>query len=392
MFDGALGSWHCVRRLPRCMTVAAALLTVMSGCTRENPPTPPVASSEPGVRLTWLGEFTRPAGAVYPSLPDSARFGELSGLVRDSASGQWIAVVDDRQTRVAWLTIEYGNNTLTVTPTRLMPLRAGAGVSARAVTQADLEAIVALPDGTFLMTEEGHVTGAEVWQPVLLHATRDGVVTDIIDYPSTFDIQPNQGRGLRPNQGFESLTRLPNGHLVAGLEQPLLEDGDTASFGRSGRARLIELVQDNGGWHAGRQWTYVIEPTPRVAGFDATCGDGGTGLVELLALTDTTLLSLERSCIQNPQTQATMNPTQIFLVTLDGTEARKTLVLDLGTLAPRLSPELRNLDNFEGMSFGPPSPDGGATLLVVSDDNFRSTQRTAFLLFSIAGMPVVSAR
>jgi hypothetical protein len=376
------------------MTVAAALLALMSGCTRESPPAPPAATSEPGVRLTWLGEFTRPAGAVYPTLLDSARFGELSGLVRDDESGQWVAVVDDRETRVAWLTIGYANNTLTVTPTRLMPLRAGAGVSARTVTQADLEAIVALPDGTFLMTEEGHVTGADVWQPVILHATRDGLVTDTISYPSTFDIQPNQGRGLRPNQGFESLTRLPNGHLVAGLEQPLLEDGDTASFGHGGRARLIELVQDNQVWRAGRQWTYEIEPTPRVAGFDATCGDGGgTGLVELLSLTDTTLLSLERSCIQNPQTQATMNPTQIFSVMLDGTEARKALVLDLGTLVPRLSPALRNLDNFEGMSFGPPSPDGGATILVVSDDNFRNTQRTAFLLFSIAGMsPAVTAR
>ncbi len=367
-------------------TVTAAM---MSGCGPdtsfqgvESRPIP-----DAPVRLTWLGEFTRPAGTVYPTLSDSAKFGELSGLVRDAGSGQWAAVIDDRDARVAWLTIAYSGGALSVSPTRLMPLRAGPGVPDRIVTRADLEAIVALPDGTFLMTEEGHIDGGEIWQPVILHATREGVVTDIIDYPGAFHIQLNQARGLRPNQGFESLTRLPNGHLVAGLEQPLLEDGDTASFGRGGRGRLVELAPEDAGWRAGRQWTYQIEPTPAVPGFDATCGDGGTGLVELLALNDTTLLSLERGCVQNLQTGATLNPIQIFSVKLDSAEARKTLVLDLGTLAARLSPDMRNLDNFEGMSFGPPARDGGSTLLVVSDDNFRKTQRTSFLLFSIAGMP-----
>jgi hypothetical protein len=48
-----------------------------------------------------------------------------------------------------------------------------------------------------------------------------------------------------------------------------------------------------------------------------------------------------------------------------------------------LSPELAQLDNFEGMAFGPDLPDGARTLLLVSDDNFNPHQRTAFLLFRI---------
>jgi hypothetical protein len=365
------------------LTGLIVFTAAVGGCTSKTS-TPP-STSEPLPRLTFLSEFTRPAGAVYPTLTDSAKFGELSGLVRDTASGQWVAVSDDREARVAWITIDDSGGVLSVSPTRLEYLRAGPAVPGRVVTQADLEAIVALPDGTFLITEEGHIEGSEVWQPLILHATRAGVVTDLIDYPDTFHIHLNEPRGLRPNEGFESLTRLPNGHLVAGLEQPLLEDGETASFGRAGRGRLVELVQESGGWHGGRQWSYRIEPTPRIEGFAATCGGGGTGLVELLALSDTTLLSLERGCVQNPETKATRNPIQIFLVELAGSEARKTLVLDLATLAPRLSPEMRNLDNFEGMSFGPPGPDGQPTLLVVSDDNFRKTQRTSFLLFAIEG-------
>ena len=61
----------------------------------------------------------------------------------------------------------------------------------------------------------------------------------------------------------------------------------------------------------------------------------------------------------------------------------KTLLLDLSTV-PGLSPELApSLDNFEGMAFGPKLPDGRATLILVSDDNFQTSQRTWFLVFAI---------
>jgi len=35
------------------------------------------------------------------------------------------------------------------------------------------------------------------------------------------------------------------------------------------------------------------------------------------------------------------------------------------------------------MGLGPVLPDGGRSLLVVSDDNFSDRQRSAFLLFSL---------
>jgi hypothetical protein len=62
---------------------------------------------------------------------------------------------------------------------------------------------------------------------------------------------------------------------------------------------------------------------------------------------------------------------------------KKTLLMDLASvqgLNPDLAP---NLDNFEGLAFGPRLPDGRATLFLVSDDNFRAEQRTWFLLFAI---------
>ncbi len=47
----------------------------------------------------------------------------------------------------------------------MMALRPGPGVADRVARESDLEAIAALPDGTFLMGEEGHVRDGEWWQP-----------------------------------------------------------------------------------------------------------------------------------------------------------------------------------------------------------------------------------
>jgi hypothetical protein len=61
----------------------------------------------------------------------------------------------------------------------------------------------------------------------------------------------------------------------------------------------------------------------------------------------------------------------------------KELILDFDDILPALSREFPELDNFEGLSFGPVLPDGSPSLIVVSDNNFNPWQRTSFLLFRI---------
>lgn len=332
--------------------------------------------------LTWLGEFTRPSGAPYAQLPDSSRFGSLSGLVHDQASGHWLAVIDDREdTRVAWVSIAYADKRLTVSPVRMQPLSAGPGIPERVASQSDLEAIAALRDGTFVMSEEGHVRDGELWQPALLRVTPEAVVTAIVEYPKEFQITGDGKTGLRDNQGFESLTITPSGTLITGLEQPLLQHG-SPSFDRGAPGRLIEFVPDGATFKAGRQWIYRLSPTPRMAGFERVCVDGENGLVELIALSDTRLVAMERACLLDDHDERTANPVRLYFVELEGGEARKTLLLDLETIVWRLSPELSRLDNYEALAFGP-IVNNNRTLLVVSDDNFRKTQNTSFLLFGM---------
>ncbi len=124
------------------------------------------------------------------------------------------------------------------------------------------------------------------------------------------------------------------------------------------------------------------------------------GLVELLAIDDTTLLALERGFVASQEKPGENRCTiRLFSVTLSGATdvstleslkghpeivpLKKTLVLDLSQVQG-LSPELApSLENFEGMTFGPRLPDGRASLVLVSDDNFSAVQRTWFLLFAI---------
>ena len=334
--------------------------------------------------LVWLGEFTRPAGTTYPQLADSARFGSISGLAPDPVTKQWVGVIDDReQSRVAWLDLTYGAKGLEVAPVRMQPLRAGPGVADRIATQSDLEAIVALPgDGGFLMGEEGHrLDSGEVWQPAILQVTSDAIVTGVIEYPLEFQITADGKTGVRDNQGFESLAITPSGRIIAGLEQPLIQHG-LVSFDRGGAGRLIEFERSGSTYRPARQWRYMISPTPYIEQFEQTCSAGENGLVELLALSETRLISMERACLVTKDGQFTANAVQLFAVELVGPDARKRLLLDFESVAPRMSSALSRLENFEGLAFGP-VVNGTPTLLIVSDDNFRKTQKTSFLLFGM---------
>jgi hypothetical protein len=284
---------------------------------------------------------------------------------------------------VAWLDISYGPKGLAVAPARMLELRPGPGVSARIASESDLESIVALPNGTFVMGEEGHRNrdSNQVWQPALLQVTREGVVTRVIDYPKEFQITADNASGLRENQGFEALAITPRGRLIAGLEQALIQDG-LVSFDRGAPGRLIEFEPSGSTFKPARQWRYMISPTPRLEGFDDMCNDGENGLVELLALSDTTLISMERACLVTRDRQFTANMVQLYSVELVAGDARKRLLLDFQSIIPRLSPELSRLENFEALAFGP-IVNGIKTLLIASDDNFRATQKTSFLLFGM---------
>jgi hypothetical protein len=199
--------------------------------------------------------------------------------------------------------------------------------------------------------------------------------------------------GLQDNEGIEGLAVSPDGaRLFAAIEGPLAQERPPA--GERGRVRLIEYALDDLRTPA-HQYAYVLDPAPaRMA--------GSPGVSEILALSTDRLLVLERS-----YSHGCGNTIRLFQVTLDPERAlspgqsvahavplQKQLLIDLtderGAFDdPKLSSAL---ENFEGMALGPDLPDGSPTLLLVADDNRRSTQITALVSVRLSSLPTAAAQ
>lgn len=356
------------------------------------------AGEAPAPVADLLGAFAAPANAL-PAV-DGFAVGSLSALAYDPASGRWASASDEVQRpRLVWFDLTPGPAIVAV-PRSLTRITLGADVPADTLTALDMEGLAFFPDGSFAVSHEGHIDRGGIGrQPRILRATREGMVTAVVRPREHFAIDPaDRSHGVRHNLGFESLTRTPDGRLVTGLEQPLAQDGPVSGASLGGLVRLVEFVEGPQGWRPGREWPYRLDATPRVAGYDRPCEDGENGLSELLALSDTTFLAVERACLAGPPGVTAFNPVRLYEVSVAGADdvsgrtsmagtspvpARKRLVVDLMDWRSRLPPSLTTLSNIEGMSFGPPGPNGERTIMLVSDDNFRATQTTAFIWIAL---------
>lgn len=380
--------------------MAVVVLVSAVGCaSRPGVPAKPGSATPPAPAARLLGVFAAWAGSLPPA--DDLPVGSLSALAYEPTRGQWVAASDEIQRpRLIWMTITPGA-TLAVTPTDTTRLSLAPGLPPDTLTALDMEGLAFFPDGSFAVSHEGHTDRTGVpRQPRVLIGSRDGVITQVIEPRPYFRMDPSDKvRGVRHNLGLESLTRTPDGRLVSGMEQPLAQDGPVSSHTAGGLVRLVEFVPaSDGRWAPGREWPYRLDPTPVVPGYGEACEDGQNGLSDLLALTNTTLLAIERSCLLGAPGTPAYNPVRLYEVTLDGAEdvagvdtlagrapllAHKRLVLDLAAWRDRLPPALATLSNFEGLAFGPPGPRGERTVMLVSDDNFRATQTTAFIWIAL---------
>jgi len=344
--------------------------------------------------LTLAGQFSIRALTRFPpviGLP----FGGISGLTSRDA-GREIYGISDAQLggRIYRFALEGLGGSLRVDTLSVVSLSMAPGD-----TRPDHEGIVLLPDGTFAVSAEG--TDREPRLPPSINIYgRHGDFVSRLPVPDLFVPEPTgpATRGARGNAGFESLTLSPDGdRLFTAAETALIQDGDTATFEAGARTRILEYAARRGAFEPARQFAYDLEPVQKPP---ATPGLYINGLVELLAVNRTTLVALERGYVANKANPAqSRNRIRLYRVGLTGaTDASrleslrghqeivpvtKSLLMDLSEIQG-LSPDLApSLDNFEGMAFGPRLPDGRASLLIVSDDNFSEAQRTWFLLFAI---------
>ena len=344
--------------------------------------------------LTLVGQFSIPALTRFPPVV-GLPFGGISGLTAASG-GRPIYGVSDAP---------FGGRIYGFTGTAPAGELSVTTVSATAMTMApddthpDFEGIALLPDSTFAISTEGTDQAPRLPPSIDIYG-RHGDFVRRLEVPAKFVPEKTGAatHGARGNAGFESITLTPDAsRLFTAAEVPLRQDGEPPTIDAGGRTRILEYVARHHTFEPAREYAYDLEPLGKMP-FEA--GFAMNGLVELLALDRTTLLALERGYAEDKSKPSQgRNRVRLFKVSLAGATdvssleslkgqtdilpAAKTLLVDLSEvngLSTDLGP---SLDNFEGMTFGPRLPDGRATVLVVSDDNFRESQRTWFLLFAI---------
>jgi Esterase-like activity of phytase len=299
---------------------AAGLVLVVAlavACAARGARTVAVVDRPPVPRL--LGVYTAWAGTLPAA--DGLAVGSLSGLAYDVMSGRWVVASDEiRAPRLVWFDVALGP-ALGIVPSGVTRIALAPGVPADTLTALDMEGLVAFPDGSFAVSHEGHIDRQGVArQPRVLLVTRDGVVTEVLRPRPHFTIDPaERTRGVRHNLGFESLTRTPDGRLLVANEQPLAQDGPISDTGAGGLVRIAEFVRGaDRRWAPGREWPYRLEPTPVVAGYDRACEDGQNGVSSFVALSDSTLLAVERACLLGAEGAPAYNPVRLYALTLTG--------------------------------------------------------------------------
>jgi len=371
----------------RLLCLASALL--LGGCAQFPSRAPDTVS-----QLRLIGEQRLPWRASF----GGTVVGGLSGIDYDARRGDWILITDDRSdhnpARFYRATLRYDEQSfaliaLTAVTTLRQPdgsaYPSGKQYAAGSGVVPDLEAVRVDPrDGSIWYSSEGDV--ALGLNPFVRRAGPDGRYQAQLPLPLLFTADPAMRFGPRNNQSFEGLSFAPDGKsLWVALEGPLYQDGPVPTPMQGAVNRITHFARDG---NVLGQFAYPLGALPAAPGQGKNADNG---ISELLAISPTRLLALERAGVQN---DAGVYHTYVRLYEIDTAgatdiqalptlaggsyrPATKRLVLDLNTIG------LPKVDNLEGMAFGPRLPNGHASLVMISDDNFSASQVTQVLVFEV---------
>ncbi len=365
------------------MPSASASTTGGSSSSLARAPAPPTP-----VRLTFIQDHNFAHGTTFGGRP----FGGISALAFDATRQRMIALSDAHKShapaRMYELDVNLDEHHLAVRITRMTTL---GGAFAGGLL--DPEGLAPGPASSWVISTEGDGQRHPRLAPALYRVAGDGSVTSEHALPDRWTPTPTGEltRGVSHNKGIEGLTASPSGNAFYAIsETPLAQDGAAASFDGGGRLRLMHLNQ---ALEVVAEYHYLTEAVARLA--DTHIERVLNGVSALTAVADGRILVLERAAVKANGTYH--NRIQIFEVDLRGASdvravprlsaavphLRKRRVLDLDAVVPRFEQGHRSLDNFEGMALGPLLPSGAHSLLLVSDDNFKRSQRTAVLAFAM---------
>ncbi len=211
----------------------------------------------------------------------------------------------------------------------------------------------------------------------------DGVFEQSVAIPAVF-------ANILGNRGFESLARHPAGSMMwVANEEALSVDGSAATLSDPTTVRILEMAVTGNSVAAGPQYAYEVDP---IHGGFSTNSSTRSGLAELLAMPDGTLLALERSAaITIPPFES-----RIYEIDFEGATDVSLSPYDTGLLNETFTFVSKTLlwsgqaggglgQNLEGLALGPQRANGSWTVLGVVD-NGGSGDNT-ILSFSLSPNP-----
>lgn len=332
----------------------------------------------------FIGEEILPTGLMF----EGTEVGGLSGLSYDAVREVYYVISDDRSqlapARFYTLTIDLSDGSLDDGDVAVVDVTTLRDPRGRPFPELSLdpESIALTPRRTLVITSEGDAS--LLIAPFVREFLLSGRQILNRPVPEYYDPAPGGTAGVRNNLGFESGGFTPDGDFYfTGTENALAQDGPVATLTSTSPARLLRY--DRFG-RPDREFVYVVEPVPEAP----TPADAFAvnGLVEVLPLSPTRLIAMERSF-----SVGAGNNVRLYLVDTAGATnvgGQPALPPDLSSIQPVTKTLLYDfdqlgitLDNLEGISLGPTLPDGRQNVVVVSDNNFSVTQVTQFLAFIV---------
>ena len=252
----------------------------------------------------------------------------------------------------------------------------------------DSEGLVALPDGTFWVSDE--------YGPYITHFDANGFeLGRLTPYPNSPDNKFHKIIGYLPaeladrltNKGMEGLTITPDGRTLVGAMQSALQVPDLGTT-KASKVAVTRIITVDLRTFKTKQYLYLLDDP-------ATTGDANS---EITALSNSTFLVDERDGNFEPNAHKTLYEVSIkgatdvsgltiggktpeAFVGTDGTSAalaaltqagvhvaEKRPYLQVGSLVTQLDPsgKLFGHDKVEGVA----TTDGGKTLYLSNDDDF----------------------
>ncbi len=254
----------------------------------------------------------------------------------------------------------------------------------------DLEGIVVDSlQNTVFLTSEGDIRKQK--SPFLFAVSSNGKAMRLLNTPAHFSAEIDEGP--YHNGAFEGLCKSTDGKGVwAAMELPLKSDARKPTFTAENYPIRITYFDKELG-QATSEFSYLLSSLERPQKGRVNIN----GLTAILAYSAQQFLIVERSYQSGYKNDT--NRVRIFLATLHEKTtntlsvsalklnkvvfADKELLFDFETEKQQLSSG--QIDNIEGITFGPVLPNGNRTLVLISDNNFNvfGQQENQFIVLEI---------